>query len=162
MERSQTNYNRASVCLYVCSRFPPRRLAPRAPNFQGRPVASFSQGGNHFPKTDYGAPQVQRGHIFLIDSRGRHTFTRGSYFSKQTPWGATSSHGLYNCEKHSHVSKSKLMSHKRSQMLRSSVIIFRNYTSLCVVSLIRLLLGFVSPPRIDVCDKRWRHSAEPG
>ena len=24
----------ACVCLYVCSRFPPRRLAPRAPNFQ--------------------------------------------------------------------------------------------------------------------------------
>ena len=30
-----SNYNRASVCLYVCSRFPPRRLAPRASNFQG-------------------------------------------------------------------------------------------------------------------------------
>ena len=31
----QSNYNRATVCLYVCSRFPPRRLAPQAPNFQG-------------------------------------------------------------------------------------------------------------------------------
>ena len=33
----QPNYNRASVCLYVCicSCFPPRRLAPRGPHFQG-------------------------------------------------------------------------------------------------------------------------------
>ena len=34
---------------------------------------------------------------------------------------------------------------------------------LSLVSLIRLSLGFVNPPRIadDVCDKRWHHSAEP-
>ena len=97
-----------------------------------RPVDSFfTRGGSFFTKQTPGAPQVHAGPYFLNRLKGApHVYT-GVLFSKQTPWGATSSHGLYNCEKHSHMSKSKLMSDKRSQMLRSSVIIPRNYTSLC-------------------------------
>ena len=81
-----------------------------------RPVASFSQGGVIFPKQTLEAPQVHTGPYFLNRLKGAPQVYKGSHFSKQTPWGTTSSHWFYNYEKHSHVSKSKLMSDKRSQM----------------------------------------------
>ena len=51
-------------------------------------------------------------------------FTQGSYFP-------TSSYGLYKYDKHIHMSKFKLMSDKRIQMSRLSVVIPRNYASFC-------------------------------